>query len=479
MNRNLRIALLIITTYFGGPLFGMEKPRAEGNNTLKIEDVALKQADIFYFGLRTQERNFDRACEFYKRAAGKDARPESRFLALHMLTLMAFAGQGGLVSHEWQNFAQQQIDSLLKSGMASEDILESCKYRLASIFKSSLDSVKTQDDLTSSFRLFYEQMVCHYPYHITKLYKLWVLNNALKDKKRCPNHAALALIKQLPFMVNFPVSSSNCLELNKTTANEQHITHFQELLTIESQILKKIHTEIVINLAKLFYFKKVSRANTLNTLDVLQKAVIPLKNKIGFPNITTDTIAKDKKILKVIGSFSLKRGSTLNFEGAYEYLQMASKSNVPKRIADGHVALAESYLHGLGIKPDYQKALQHFLLASSQNENKAAQARSALSLGYMYFYGDTKNNNADAAQPNYKLAEEFLRMACYQTDVIRIIPKAALLLGHLHNPRYEYGITPDLEKAIAHYQIASKGFDFIVVEKAREEIEKINGNETD
>ena len=478
MNRNLQIILLVISTGFGS-LFGMEKPevQAKASKLTSMAEIALKAADTCYFGLDNQPKDLVKAAELYKRVVSNNENIINSCLASHMLTVMAFAGQGGLSLQEWKKYAEQTYElrtEINKNQDLQTNFLTAGLLRFSRILKitpESMQSIIQVSNVKEKMGTFLTYLQCVHLSEINKVFLLHTVNNILKnpynvvnfENSRLPKftQCLAGLTEYFDWHIHYKKEVEGLETLfaqeNMSLPNFlEPVINLQQVIKIEAEILKDVSLELVTNLASLFYFKKIKNEDASNALECLRVAAKAVRNDEYVRSISSNISNNPLDALNVIGSFYLRKTNWLNLERAQEYLRLANDSKSNKILADAFCAMGEVYWHGLGTLPDYKKALECFNFANNSKDNFIAQARSALALGHLYFHGDIKNSNPDATPPNYKLAEIYLRSAFNQNYVPRLKPHAAILLGHIYH--YGNGVAVDLDEALTFYTVAASQF---------------------
>lgn len=515
MYKAIYLGFLVISAYSSLPC--MELPK-KATPVITLADIALKAADTCYFD--SDKQDYVRAAELYKKATSGEEKYviiSGLAFASHMLTIMAFAQQGGLSFDEWKTYATQThklLDGIhsnldLKNGFFRagvsrfERILKATPAIKHTIINKVLPAI-IQDSLQKS-KVFLSFLNNTHLEVINQLSMIHTVNTSLKkssDNKKFINFEDKStLLTITEWISNLTQYFQWHLQFQKETTNkafppyqklqseltQQEYTsiqkslegqiNLQQVIKIESDILNEMSIELITNLTSLFLIKKIKLEDVSNVLKCLQETAQIIRNDNHITSISNNILHNPDTALKVLGSFYRKK-KWLNLERAQKYLNFAiSKSkNYDKFIPNGLIAMAEAYFHGLGTPPNYNRAVDYFKMANQQGTNVKAQVRAALALGHMYFYGDTKNSNADALQPDYTLAETYLSSAVYQHYVPKLSPVAAILLGHMYH--YGYGGTCDENLALKYYQIAtSQNYDLPLQNRAQKEINEIQNKQ--
>lgn len=507
MSNKIFLGLSLVSSLVCVPFLAMEKPAQNKAQLTSLRaSIALKAADACYFGLDNQEQDFDKACQLYKDAAHSDT--VEGFIARYMLTVMAYANQGGLSKIEWKEFANI-ITKHSKNGKAPELEWDKHCARIARILKIEQSNLLkiTLNFEHLAYGNFIDSLTLKNFDQIKNLVALFVLSCDLKElveRLAVKNDEAFQINKSVKkiiysltdyFYNNARYQKSLFSEVQtlkpekliqiagKDTINLQELSAFsqdkllqikrvQDVLKIEADLFRQINIELLMSLLQLFYSKKFTQESAPLLLDCIQTCVDSAK-KLG--NIE----CKSRhplllEALKIVGTHHIfKAHRDLSFDTMGAFLKLIKLSKVDKFDADMLLAFGQLSMRDAltDIKPTYAARLDCFEQAYLLGK-PCIKAQAALGLGFMYFYGEQNATSANSISPDYSLAEKFLKIAFDQTNVRRLKPHAAMLLGHMYH--YSYGVKEDLNKALEFYTVAANQLaDLPMQSRAQKEINSI------
>ena len=507
MNKSIFLALFLAPSLICVPVLTMEKPEREEVTLNQLRaTIALKAADTCYFGLDDQEVNFDRASQFYN-DAGEYSDSTEGFIARYMLAIMAYANQGGLSKNEWKNFANNIVKHC-KNGKAPElDWEKQCTRiaRILNIEKSNLLKI-TLNFENLQYGKFIDSLTLENFSQIKNLVNLFELSCDLKQlvmiftQKKDNTFEINTSVKELTNALTNYFYNNSCYQksllkevqalkpnqltqrVDRDIINLQELSAFsqdkllqinriQNFLKTETELFKHINIEVLTSLLHLFYSKNIIKESEHILLDCIKTCVDSAK-KMG--NIESNPhhplLVEAFKIIGHHHVFKAHRG--LSSDTIKEFFKLINVSGANEFDIDMKIATGELSVKGdPAKKPPYDVGLQCYKQAYSEGK-PCAKARAALGLGYMYLNGEQNTNSANPTPPDYNLAKEYLEKAFHQTNIQRLKPHAAILLGHMYH--YGYGVTPDLDESLKYYTVAAmQSIDLPLQHRAQEEINTI------